>query len=279
MIRQRNLSLLSNRLYQEEGGRRISEELLERDYCISWFLVGLSRSSLKDTLSFKGGTAIKKCYISDYRFSEDLDFTMVGDIPIEDVVENFEVAFKQTQNASGVRLNFAQARDTHVNSYTLYILYEGPISRTYPKRIKVDITMREQFTFPFEDKPVLKGYDEYEDLPNNANICVYSLNEIATEKVVALFDRARNEPRDLYDLGYLTSNAYVNLSDLVEAVAQKLHFRGKGLTSVKDEFLRKEHIFKISWESRLSYQMTHIPEFNQVYRGVQRELRQAGLLR
>ena len=58
MIPQRELSLLSNRL-AERGGRRIPETVLERDYCLSWFLVGLSPSPLRDRLAFKGGTALK----------------------------------------------------------------------------------------------------------------------------------------------------------------------------------------------------------------------------
>jgi predicted nucleotidyltransferase component of viral defense system len=37
-----------------------------------------------------------------------------------------------------------------------------------------------------------------------ATIQVYSLKEILSEKVVALTGRARNEPRDLYDVWYLT---------------------------------------------------------------------------
>ena len=86
MIPQRNLSLLSNRLARE-GGRRIPEAVLERDYCLSWFLVGLSRTSLKDILAFKGGTAIKKCYIPEYRFSEDLDFTLREEITFDTIRE------------------------------------------------------------------------------------------------------------------------------------------------------------------------------------------------
>ncbi len=61
MIPQRNLSLLSNRLARE-GGRRIPEAILERDYCLAWFLVGLSRTPLRKLLVFKGGTALKRCY-------------------------------------------------------------------------------------------------------------------------------------------------------------------------------------------------------------------------
>ena len=76
MIPQRNISLLANRLYKEHGGRRIPEALLERDYCLAWFLAGLSQSKLRDLLIFKGGTSLKRCHFRDYRFSEDLDFTL-----------------------------------------------------------------------------------------------------------------------------------------------------------------------------------------------------------
>jgi hypothetical protein len=52
MIPQRNISLLSNRL-AIGGGRRIREDVLERDYCMAWFLAVLSQSNLKEVLAFK----------------------------------------------------------------------------------------------------------------------------------------------------------------------------------------------------------------------------------
>lgn len=78
--------------------------------------------------------------------------------------------------------------------------YEGPLPGTASKEVKVDITLREHLIFPVEIKPILKAYKEYEDVPEGVKIGVYSLNEIATEKIVAIQDVARNEPRDLYDL-------------------------------------------------------------------------------
>jgi len=39
---------------------------LERDYCIAWFLVGLSRLPLRNKLAFKGGTALRRCHFSEY---------------------------------------------------------------------------------------------------------------------------------------------------------------------------------------------------------------------
>jgi predicted nucleotidyltransferase component of viral defense system len=37
-----------------------------------------SVSACRDSLVFKGGTCLRKCYFHDYRFSEDLDFTSVN---------------------------------------------------------------------------------------------------------------------------------------------------------------------------------------------------------
>ena len=57
-------------------------EVLERDYLLSWLLAGILKvDGLKDSLIFKGGTALKKCYFGDYRFSEDLDFTAQSSAP------------------------------------------------------------------------------------------------------------------------------------------------------------------------------------------------------
>src|SRR5271169_75412 len=94
MIPQKNLSLLSNRLARE-GGRRIPEAVLERDYCLAWFLVALSRAPLRKRLAFKGGTALKRCYFGDYRFSEDLDFTLRADVPFDAIRQGLEPVFAE----------------------------------------------------------------------------------------------------------------------------------------------------------------------------------------
>ena len=185
MIPQRNLSLLSNRL-EREGGRRIPEAVLERDYCLAWLLVGLSRSPLRERLAFKGGTAIKRCHFGDYRFSEDL--------------------------------------------------------------------------------------------PEGAVVRAYSLDEIAVEKVVALGDRARNEPRDLYDAWYLTSEGHVDLGGLRGGVEGKLEFRGRTLATLGEEFRKKEPRLRKLWSARLAAQMVRLPEFDGVFRALQRSLRRAGLM-
>ena len=146
------------------------------------------------------------------------------------------------------------------------------------RRIKVDITIKEKIIFPIENKAILRGYKEYEDLPESETIYAYSLNEIAAEKVVAFLDKARNEPRDLYDIWYICSGRYVSLIEIIEAIKQKLKFRGKRSIDAGEEFLYKEVRLRKLWKIRLSSQMTGLPEFDQVYRTVKREFRQAGLL-
>ncbi len=55
MIEQKIISLISNKT-QKQGGKKVPEVVIERDYCLSWFLFGLAHSSFKDQLIFKGGT-------------------------------------------------------------------------------------------------------------------------------------------------------------------------------------------------------------------------------
>ena len=47
---------------------------VERDYAQSWLLASLTT---RLNMAFKGGTCIKKIYIPGYRFSDDLDFTLI----------------------------------------------------------------------------------------------------------------------------------------------------------------------------------------------------------
>jgi uncharacterized protein len=276
MIPQRNISLLANRLHKEHGGRRIPEAVLERDYCLAWFLVGLSQSRLGDLLIFKGGTALKRCHFGDYRISEDLDFTLARQAEFSEIRQGLDEVYELAAQASGIRFSFdAEDRQMHVNSHTFYLRYQGPLPPS--STVKVDITISELLLFPVEQLPVLRTYPEFEDLPEDRRISVYSLNEIATEKIVALQDRARNEPRDLYDLWFLTTQAGVEIGHLTGAIREKLHFRGKDIAGVEDRIMAKEARLKALWDGRLGHQIETLPQYEEVFRTVRRALRQACL--
>jgi uncharacterized protein len=210
---------VANRLAQN-GGRRIPEAVLERDYCLAWFLVRLAGSPLKPVLAFKGGTALKRCYFANYRFSEDLDFTLIQPMSIEQILQQLEAVYETVREESGIEFRFDRMdRHGHVNAHTFYLEYQGPLPR--PNSLKVDITIRETLIYPLIERAVLRSYTEFEDIPEGREITVYSLDEIAVEKTIALADAARTEPRDLYDLWYLTTEAGVDLGNLHDGIVQR----------------------------------------------------------
>jgi len=55
----------------------LGDRTIEKDYVLTWVLHAIANSPVKEQMVFKGGTAIKKMYIPEYRFSEDLDFTLL----------------------------------------------------------------------------------------------------------------------------------------------------------------------------------------------------------
>lgn len=253
--------------------------MLERDYCLAWFLVGLSRSPPRENLVFKDGTALKRCYFGDYRFSEDLDFTLVEPTEFDAILAGLEAVYAEVQRASGIVLRFARAdRKSHKNTHTFYLSYEGPLPAASPKEVKVDITIREQLVRPVEERQVLRGYEEYTDLPRDASVRVYALEEIAVEKLVALTDKARNEPRDLYDLWYLLSQGLIDFVTLIPEIEAKLAFRGRKRDAMTAELATKEARYEKLWNVRLEQQMATLPPFDEVFRAVRRSLRAAGLI-
>ncbi|ETR70322.1 MAG: hypothetical protein OMM_08900 [Candidatus Magnetoglobus multicellularis str. Araruama] len=67
---------LRNRIRDAALSQKIPQLVIEKDYAISYILAGIAfQSILNEILVFKGGTALKKLFFGDYRFSEDLDFS------------------------------------------------------------------------------------------------------------------------------------------------------------------------------------------------------------
>jgi len=239
-------------------------------------LGGLADSDLRRSLAFKGGTALKRCYFGDYRFSEDLDFTLLAPMPFDDIRQRLESVYGAVREASGIDFAFdREDRSGHENSHTFYLRYVGPLPAG--GSVKVDITIREQLGFPLEARPILRAYEEFSDLPEDRVVQAYSLAETASEKVLALADRARNEPRDLYDLWYLVSCGGVDLSRLAPAITAKLAFRGREAAGIQEAIVRKEARLKALWSARLSNQMAVMPPFDQVFRELRRALRRSSL--
>jgi predicted nucleotidyltransferase component of viral defense system len=188
--------------------------------------------------------------------------------------------FAEVRRSGGVSFRFAhEDTQVHQNSHTFYLSYEGPLQPTArAKEVKVDMTIKEEIVFPLESRKVLRAYPEYEDLPEDAEILAYSLDEIAAEKVVALLDAARNEPRDLYDLWFLTSYRHVDIGSLKHAIEKKWAFRKRKPADAREVLASKEARYKKLWKVRLAAQMAELPEYGEVFRLVRRALREANII-
>jgi uncharacterized protein len=159
--------------------------------------------------------------------------------PLEEILHSLGKVYATVRESSGIVFGLdREDREKHANTYTFYLKYTGPLPAG--NDVKVDITLRERLVYPLQKQAILRGYEEFEDIPLDRWLQTYSLDEIVAEKTIALADRARNEPRDRYDLWYLTSHQAVDLAPLGEAVRQKLEFRGREYRGIQTAILHKE---------------------------------------
>ncbi|MBU2564558.1 nucleotidyl transferase AbiEii/AbiGii toxin family protein [Patescibacteria group bacterium] len=63
-----------SQIVKKASEKGVPVETIEKDYFIELFLFYFSKHKNIKDLIFRGGTALKKMYFPDYRFSEDLDF-------------------------------------------------------------------------------------------------------------------------------------------------------------------------------------------------------------
>lgn len=142
MITQREIS---RRAFQAEKQDRV----IEKDYVITWLLLGIPDSSLEGLLAFKGGTALKKVYFEDYRFSEDIDFTVLGDADAAVLLGSLAEVTERLASDVGLIFRVDEARaESRPGSLTAYVDFVGPLQGALGSRdIKFDFTFDEMIVF------------------------------------------------------------------------------------------------------------------------------------
>lgn len=93
---------------------KLKDSQIEKDYVLSWILYGISKNEiLAEILVFKGGTVLKKVYFEHYRFSEDLDFTLLNErISNDELLMEFEKVYAFVKEEANIALQFKES-DTH----------------------------------------------------------------------------------------------------------------------------------------------------------------------
>lgn len=249
----------------------LSDKVIEKDYVITWLLLALADSDLSKSLVFKGGTALKKIYFPDYRFSEDLDFTLTEKIDTDELIDKFESMLKKL--AKDQAFQFAIIREKierRGNSVTLLVNYVGPLQAVLTTRdIKVDFTLSEKLLFPIKQKEIHANFSDNNGIQKK--IAAYSLEEILTEKLCAII--GRTEPRDLYDANYLLGLDDIDYYLIPQAFKEKAEFKGYDTNQLFDSLDKKKPTFAKMWDIRLGMQIHDLPYLDDVLRELRRNIK------
>jgi predicted nucleotidyltransferase component of viral defense system len=241
----------------------LREDVIEKDYVLGWLLWGIgSDPVLREGWLFKGGTCLKKCFFETYRFSEDLDFTVLPECPIspDEVSPLLAAILRRVSEESGIDFNPSVKMKMRPNGYSaeIRIYYRGPRMTPSYGTVKVDLNGEEQVARPPVLRPISHPFKEM--LPAPANVRCYSFEELFAEKTRALGERCR--PRDLYDVvnlyrrSDLRRHAGVIRSVLIEKC------RSKGVSVPTFAALEKSSTrieLHSEWANMLAHQLPNLP--------------------
>jgi len=236
----------------------VPETTVMKDYALSWLLKGLN--DVSDAFALKGGTGIRKAYVEGYRFSVDLDFTLVKHVDVRRALLD---AVRAARMESGIEFSRGLRLESVRTGYEARVMFR--LYYRFPMRIKVDVTTPENevIVLPLERRRLIHPYSDRCD----ALLLVYSLEEIFAEKVRSIFERTR--PRDLYDVWYLSR--MVKLEETVPVIRRK--FEHRGLELRVERLLDRRDVFQGAWMPSLRSQLKELPSFSQVFNGVEHTLR------
>ncbi|HDL86221.1 MAG TPA: nucleotidyl transferase AbiEii/AbiGii toxin family protein [Candidatus Acetothermia bacterium] len=256
-------------------------EVLERDYLLSWILAGIDEvESLRGTLVFKGGTALKKCYFGEYRFSEDLDFSGLEGVLTGDAMER---AIQETCDAAAALLDEYAPIEIVCERYTEKNPHPGgqeaftiharlPWHRQLHTRVMIEITVDEKVLKPVQSRKVIHEYGE----PLEIQIQTYALEEIVAEKLRAILQHigklhergwSRSRARDYYDLWRVmgTYRDQMDLSDFVSFLREKCTVRNVRFEGPESFFQEKMLAYvEKTWQQWLGPLVPELPPFETV---------------
>lgn len=242
---------------------------IEKDYVLGWLLFGIARHPILFAWLFKGGTCLKKCLFDTYRFSEDLDFTVVADLGFDRATVHRALEEIADWIESQTGLKFPRERLEVVESEnkrgkkTLQgkLTYVGPLNLPSQQlqRVKLDLTDDEIVGDTPARRPVFHPYGD-SPTPSNDVLC-YSLSEIIAEKTRALLERS-GRCRDIYDLVHLNRAFHdeIDRAKTANVFVRKCAF--KGLSSPTAASIMNAvdaDVLRANWKPQLGHQLPVLP--------------------
>jgi predicted nucleotidyltransferase component of viral defense system len=229
----------------------IPTALIEKDYVLSVVLYELSKSRIRQGLVFKGGTAIKKIYFPNARFSEDLDFA-VFNLDKKEIVEELRALFgnKEIQSVRFIGLE-EEKTSAGLRLSLKFVSFLGQ-----PQRIRFDFSFRHNLVLEPVEKEVVDSYSL-----GKAIVRVLHPEELFAEKIHAVM--SRTVARDLYDIWFLLNNGAKTNYELVK---KKFEYYNERFEFEK--LVAKISDFKVKWHQDLRQLLKQVPEFDQVSKEV-----------
>jgi predicted nucleotidyltransferase component of viral defense system len=248
----------------------VRDQQIEKDYILSWILKGVSEhKKLSKIIVFKGGTVLKKIYFADYRFSEDLDFTLLdNNITNEQIFEWFKETFEYVKEEANIPLEIIDDNEHEDGGINFYISYVGPLGGFgNNKKVKVDISRSEKLEF----EPVIKqAIIEYSDEEEYKLLC-YPLEELLVEKLRCVMQRM--QPRDYYDIWYLLEVHGMDIDFYTSEFKNKCESKELDPADFYKKLEQKLPQYKARWQKSMSDQIKDLPDFDQIQREIQRQLK------
>lgn len=257
-------------IQQKANAVGVRDQQIEKDYILSWILFGIANHEhLSKTIVFKGGTVLKKVYFEDYRFSEDLDFTLLNnEIPNEQIIAWFKDVFEFINDEANIPLEIIDNNEHEDGGINFYISFIGPLGgQGNNKKVKVDISRSEQLVFKPVMNEVLIGYS---DLEEHQLLC-YPLEEVLVEKMRSVMQRM--QARDFYDIWYLLQEHGMDADFYISEFEAKCKSKELMYTDFPKKLDERLPQYKGRWKSSMSEQIKDLPDFDQVEREVQRHLK------
>ena len=251
MISKSELQRLANR-------ERVALGTLEKDYVLTEVLGALSQvPPFNELLVFKGGTALRKAYFADWRYSEDLDFTVKHDMTEGELRSGLEKWYRKVEALSGIELATKMLHKP--NGYArVRVQFLGPLS--YPGMIFMDLSFDE----PICLEPIRKKLLTAPFSPGEQSVIVYPLEELLAEKMRSLVERGKS--RDYYDVWRLLKEQRSNVDFELLATVLKQKLEHKVIIIHRlDDFLPGDHaVLKRYWEKDLGQQINSLPSLDEV---------------
>ncbi len=242
---------------------QLSHFVIEKDYVLGWLLWGIGSDPRLQDWVFKGGTCLKKCYFETYRFSEDLDFTVLrgGPVTPQHLHALLPDVLRRVGEQSGIDFSVREpqlrARPGGLSTEGS-VYYRGPLGAPQAARVKLDLTINEQVVRPPVLRTVTHPYSD--ELPHPATVRCYSFDELFAEKIRAMAQRAR--PRDLYDIINLYRHRDLHPRPQLIRGALELKCAAKGVpypTVASLDAAGQSTALFADWEDMLAHQLPALP--------------------